>query len=223
MKSLLVDPAIAFDGSTQILANFETLSDLTGKHTLTSIAGASLDTSLKRSGLSSLNCSGGCVYTEMATSQPFLSGTADFTIECWIYPTAACLTGSQWGRGLWGVYANTTATTPRGQLRIAGTTLNMYFNETGAGILGGSGTYSASGVIIANAWQHVAFVKSGTTYKTYVNGISVMSATSAASIVTRPYLEIGRCKDGTQSNFLGNIDDFRLTSSARYLSNFTPV
>jgi hypothetical protein len=146
-----------------------------------------------------------------------LNGAIDFTIEAWVY-----LTG----------YGSTSDMS-----------LNIANKFTGAGGLGytygifGGGAnqgkiqfYGAAGsvsiistnVIPLNSWNHVAIVKSGTTYTHYLNGVANGSQTTASTLTASANaLVIGDY--GYSDDFLGYMSNLRITKNgAVYTSGFTP-
>lgn len=97
-------------------------------------------------------------------------------------------------------------------------------SKTGAavahhGILG-------TNVIIANTWNHYAFVKNGSTITLYVNGTQESTATYASDIgntSTDIYLGTSYCQNNAKLQLDGYIEDLRVTKGlARYTANFTP-
>jgi hypothetical protein len=70
----------------------------------------------------------------------------------------------------------------------------------------------------------VAVTKSGTAFKMFINGIVVASATQSHSMrAASGDLEIGDVADGGTHDYVGYIDDLRITRGyARYTANFTP-
>ncbi len=71
-------------------------------------------------------------------------------------------------------------------------------------------------------WYHLAFVKNGTNFKIYINGIESASETlnSTPQFSTSVAFNIGRNSNG---QFKGYIDELRISKGvARYTSNFVP-
>jgi hypothetical protein len=86
-------------------------------------------------------------------------------------------------------------------------------------------TGPASGITI-NTWAHFAFVKNGSTYTVYINGIAGTAATSATAIPFPSAINAGIGdvgEFGAIYPFTGYIDDLRITNGvARYTAAFTP-
>ena len=80
----------------------------------------------------------------------------------------------------------------------------------------------------ANTWYHIAVTRSGTTFRSFVNGVVEKTFTSISGAIyfdpTIPY-NIGRSAydPGGYFHYNGYMDDFRVTRGyARYTTNFTP-
>lgn len=89
---------------------------------------------------------------------------------------------------------------------------------------GGSNIYTSStGSISASQWTHVAFVRDGSNWTWYINGIAAGTGTNSADLTftTQPTY-IGYGGEDYFAAFNGYIDDLRITKGvARYTSNFT--
>jgi hypothetical protein len=85
---------------------------------------------------------------------------------------------------------------------------------------GGARQIAVSGVVKTGQWQHVAFVRSGTTVTAYLNGISQGTATVSTNFSSTGFF-IGSL-DNTQEWANGAISNLRLTNTAVYTSNFVP-
>ena len=146
-------------------------------------------------------------YLSIASNSNFGFGTGNFTVECWIYPTSVAAAY---------IFDN----------RAAGAVQSVLLQFSSSGILNFSGGILTAGifatVITANAWYHVACVRSGSTAYLFVNGASAGTDTiSGSANLTNP-LTIGVKYDATLP-FTGYIDDLRITKGvARYTSTFTP-
>jgi hypothetical protein len=132
----------------------------------------------------------------------------DFTIELWVRRTGATQE-----------YDTLVSASNESQLmiRAGGTELGS------AGFFfGGYASWFAKGFALTlNTWQHVAMVRSGSTVTAYVDGVSIGTTTSSATI-TCDYLIFG---DSSVSGrfFKGQIDEVRVTNGkAHYTSAFTP-
>lgn len=180
------------------------------------VGNAQISTSVVKYGTGSLYFDGSGDYLFAPTANvnnlsKFL--TANFTVECWIYPTTS--TGDRTiicAVNNWGAGANYVIEIRSGLL----------FVQLGNSVTMTSGTTSIS----ANTWTHIALVRSSNTSTTfYVNGSSVSTYTSSWTADEDCPLTIGcfNINGGSLSNYyLGYIDDLRITKYARYVANFTP-
>ena len=76
---------------------------------------------------------------------------------------------------------------------------------------------------IKNAWVHYAIVRNGNNFTTYQNGIAVSSWTTSDIIYrSSEYIKIGIYNYAGDSYITGYIDHLRISSYARWTSNFTP-
>ena len=93
-------------------------------------------------------------------------------------------------------------------------------------------TSNVSGGILLNNWYHVAVTRNGNDWRLFVSGTLQQTVTSSAALFSafaypsQVFLTLGR-RNGLPANdnlqFVGNIEDFRLTlGNARYINNFTP-
>lgn len=140
-----------------------------------------------------------------------LDCTADFTIEAWVYPLAT--SDMMVASGL------------------SGNTQVFRLNSGGAGRIlcfaGGVMIVDTAAGISANAWQHLAMTRSGTSTRVFVGG--VQRGSTNTSFTGSLYVQrIGMFffngfASNPQLNYNGYIDDFRVTKGvARYTANFTP-
>ena len=147
--------------------------------------------------------------------------TGDFTFEAWVKPTDTSITSwSLWDARQSGATANpmvflidplASPVTGQGRLR--------YFN--------GVDNYG-TGIVYYHQWNHVAFVRAGSTMTFYVNGVAggtaTVSGTQTASATSNPiYIGSKDTGAGGQYGTVGYISDFRIVNgTAVYNSNFTP-
>ena len=157
-------------------------------------------------------------YLTTLGNDVFALGTGSFTVEAWIYPTAA--------RGVTLVSSNYNYSTADGNWSLyftVGSASTIYFNagnSTGFANHGSSTTVT----IPINAWTHIAYSRYGGNGYFYINGVQLGTAVADTSnyVGSSGLLYIGRQNDGT-SQFMGYIQDFRITKGyARYSANFTP-
>lgn len=166
---------------------------------VTAVNQAQKDTDIKKFGNASLLLDGTNDRLELSGDY---SQTGDFTAECWFYPTSTSGTRC--------LFAIGDETSDRQFVNVQGS--NLYTDEFGAGGVDINGT---GGAITINNWHHGALVREGTTVSLYLNGSRVGTTTSSATIGNANNLYIGTLSDGAV-DFVGNIDEFRLSDTARY-------
>lgn len=87
----------------------------------------------------------------------------------------------------------------------------------------GGSTYTSTVTMATNTWYHLAISRSGTSLKVYRDGTEVMSATNSRSLSDNSSIAIGSSYEFTSTNSVnGWIDEFRVSSTARYTAGFTP-
>jgi len=147
-------------------------------------------------------------YLNIATSTAFGIGTGDFTIEYWVY------------------FNSLSGTPVVFDMRSSGadTMLSDYYNGSGNPVLyyNSANLLVSSGVVAVGSWNHIVWVRSGTTITSYVNGVARGTATSSANFGTTQPFRIGaNITPGAYVN--GYISNFRFVKGAAvYTSNFTP-
>lgn len=133
--------------------------------------------------------------------------TGSFTVEMWVRPTAVTALA-----GLWTLYA--------------GGGVYAHINNTGKVVFSnGAVTCTSTGSLAAGVWVHLAFVRSGSTYTTYINGVADGTASSADNFASNRALKIGAdpAVTGGSGGMAGYFDDVRFTNGvAVYTANFTP-
>lgn len=143
----------------------------------------------------------------------FNFGTDDATLEAWVYITDLSAPRTFFNKGDAGANACFDL--------YAFTDGKLYSTF----YLGGStfvSMSSAAGAMTLNTWHHVAAVRSGSTFRLFLNGVQVSSGTSSAAMrTTTMALQVG-AGSGSASMF-GYMDEVRITKGrARYTEAFTP-
>ena len=144
-----------------------------------------------------------------------LTLTADFTIECWIYPTAGGLNRliiSKWGTAEYYIFIQAN--------NVIGFAWGPY---SASGLFGGALLLSGSNAFELNEWSHVAVVRNSNTFTLYVNGTSIDTETNSAAVVddSSP-LTIGDYGGGGYA-FAGYVSNARIVKgTAVYTTAFTP-
>jgi hypothetical protein len=158
----------------------------------------------------SMSFNGTTDYLTMPVSPGFSFGTGNFTIEAWIYNTSSASTSknifSHWSGG---------AESYQFYLRTNNRLLWQVYTQNSPD--------TAALAVSVNAWNHVAWTRSGNTAYLHINGVlqDTTSLTNSANGGEIP--RVGAGQSGTQL-FPGYIQDLRVTKGiARYgATNFTP-
>lgn len=155
--------------------------------------------------------SGGHIASDESSSA-WSPGQPELTLEAWLYPTTSARTRYVFTNRNGSALANRFACELTGNNRPA-----LVWWDSGSQ----SGVYGASPQSIPyNAWSHVAWVISGQNVKIFINGtlVSDSEKTNKPSIVALK-LEVGyQATDAF--NFIGYMQDIRVTSAARYSDDF---
>ena len=159
---------------------------------------------------------GGSVYFSgtgdylVASNNTDTFGTGDFTLEGWIYRTA---TGATWQSIV--AQRNGESTSVNDYAWGVNNSGYMYF-YTGAHVAS-----TPTGVIKLNQWHHIAFTRSGSTLRQFVDGIQQVSGTSSNNLTYGP-MSIGSNNVGSE-HLTAFLSDIKTTKgTALYTSNFTP-
>lgn len=145
----------------------------------------------------------------------------DFTIDWWEYSTGATTTGS-------GLILNRTVTNSN-YARC------FLIGHKGTQLYAGTSSATTSWNIFSgvdvkdkvdNVWVHWAFVKKGTKYTTYKNGVEFWTTTNSSvfGALEGDKLCLGAWINNTNIDMGYNaiIDNFRISNIARWEENFTP-
>jgi hypothetical protein len=182
------------------------------QNVLETVGDAKISTVQSKFGGSSMFFDGTGDYLSIPDSDAFAYGTGNFTIECWIYPTA---TGD---RRFYNQYPDSSN---QGFIRLQNSTNLIAVNF----IVGASSViaFNSSTAVTLNTWTHVALVRNGSTFTIYLNGVSSGTGTYAGSMPNYNAPLLISSYDGTNEHWIGYIDDLRITKGfARYTANFTP-
>ena len=206
--------------NTKLLLNFQDagIFDRSGINNLDTIGDARL-VFAPIYGTGSLAFDGTGDYLSMPVEPHFDFGTADFTIESWVNLNA---TGQ----------FNPVVYLGRDTHTGVACDISSSNNPRILAHIGGSWTTVATGstALEKNRWYHLAFVRNGSSFKIYVDGVEDASATNSGSITaatsdSNSVAQIGylRTNGGSDRHLDGYLDDLRVTNGvARYTSNFTP-
>jgi len=204
--------------NTSLLTNFTNagIYDAAVLNNEVTVGSAQASTTQFKWSPTSMKFNGTTDYLSQASNPLFALGandaTGNFTVECWIYATAASDMAIYDGR------ASGSGTT--------GFTLTAFTTSSIRVYTGAAALITSSSTTYLNLWTHVAVVRSAGTTTLYINGTSAGTSTGMGNLTdTTPVIGAGRYTGTTTptSFFTGYIQDFRITKGiARYTANFTP-
>lgn len=143
-----------------------------------------------------------------ATSNSFVMGTGDFTVECWIWINPA-------SNSLAGIVTSTTQTTS-----------GFVLARDGAGIANanGAGANFISWTLPTSTWAHIVLTMQSNRLFAFVNGTFISSMTSTFSNLSDTVRLGSRYADSNPFPFIGYISNLRILSGvALYTTvNFLP-
>ena len=145
-------------------------------------------------------------------------GSGNFTFECWYYPTTATF-GSGGASNYAGIFFDSRSS--------AGDTNGIcFFTNTNGTVTAYSGSviFTSSTAMKAFGWNHIAFVRTGSTVTCYINGESSGTFSSSANFASGR-LQISGPVDYTPGyiEMVGYGCDHRIVKgTAVYTANFTP-
>ena len=187
--------------------------------TITAYNNASLDFSTVKFGDGSCAFDGTNDYLLIDDDSDLEFGANDFTIDFWFYPTAESR------MGLW--HSSYGADYSFGiDYHYQGTrNINIWASSNGSSWdlinadPGGNGIGSTS--LTLNAWNHIAIVRNGNTWMTFINGTKDIDITVSGTVIDKSASKIiGGWWDGSY-DLNGYLDEYRVSNTARWISNFT--
>jgi len=198
-----------------LLTNFTNagITDATAKNNLETVGNAQISTTQSKFGGSSMYFDG-TGDNLLTTPTPLLNfGASDFTIEFWIYPASTSA-----GSVLYSTSSRAKADVLA--LVLSGGSVLVYITASGGSVWSIT-SGSNAGSLTTNTWQHVALVRSGSSFRGYVNGVLGFTVTSSSAVASMDGFSIG--SNGASADYLnGYLDDLRITRYARYTAAFTP-
>ena len=157
-------------------------------------------------------------YLTSAVSNNIVPTIGDFTAECWFYATAD--TSGE-------VFSFRSDSSSYAALRLRRSSGNLALLISTSGSAWAINNDGAVPTVPHNAWNHLAVVRDGGTFRVFANGVSVFTSTAISSGTA--------LMSGTTNNFIGcsattspfnlitgYLADCRVVQSAVYTANFTP-
>jgi hypothetical protein len=203
-----VAPLTAVTNTTFLLnADKAAIADKSGKVVLESVGDTKISTAVKKYGSASMYFDG-TDYLTFPASAALAPRTGDFIIELWAYHLDTGVYASYYQQGNAG-----------GGIIIRRTDANKLQISHNSVV----GVAVSTANIPANQWTHIAVSRSGTTFRTFIDGVVASTLTYAGDFndMTAHYIGTTQAIAGYYMN--GYIDDLRVTKGyARYTANFTP-
>jgi hypothetical protein len=187
-------------------------------HTFTRRGGATTNTSQKKFGTASLLCDGTSDNIDCPNDATmFTMGANNFTIDFWLFPLTAetkILVGQYVdGNNYWYAYRQADA-------KIA------FLYRSGATTLANYVTTTAT--VATNTFHHLAFVRNGTDFRIYIDGVSATLTASVAiganslTNINAPFCIGDYQSGGGALSMFAYMDEFRFVNGlAIWTSNFS--
>lgn len=196
--------------------------------TLTAINSAQISTTQSKFGGSSGYFAPNGSYVQLPATSPVISlfsfGSADFTIETWIYPLAPATNTYGVERTIFGMWSAVVAGAQGYMLYLDGGSLKFIADL----VSNDNVIFNVPSVITTEKWYHVAVTRSGSSMYLFVDGVVVGTYNpggSGFSMGSNNFGVGGYNRDYGTSNtatFNGYLDSLRVTKGfARYTQAFS--
>ena len=198
---------------TSLLLNFTNagIYDATSKNDLETVGNAQISTAISAKwGSGSMYFDGTGDWAVMPASSLMAMGTGDFTWEAWIYATAAS------DQPIYECRSTSSNTDGFTVTAFSSTVIRVYTVSV---------LVTATISNYLNTWTHVAFTRSGSTNRLFINGTLQNTATALDNFSNQVAVVGGGRynSNNIDKSFTGYMQDVRVTKGyARYTSNFTP-
>jgi hypothetical protein len=138
-------------------------------------------------------------YVSFPSNAAYGVGTGDFTVEFFLFPTAAIGNAKPFTIGSSGAE----------QIAVTMTSTSIRFD------IAASQVFNISFTTTANSWNHFAFVRSGTDVSLYANGNLITTETSSGSVAANNAL-FGGIDWSSGLGLIGYYSNVRYSNTARY-------
>jgi hypothetical protein len=173
---------------------------------------------------SNFGAAGALNYLQVSASSDFAYGSGNFTIETWWFPTST--TRQAIYHGSWGAdysigidYNGASSNLKLGMWASSnGSSWNLLNADAG-------GNGITAGTPVQNQWNHIAYVRNGSTFSMYLNGVcvgTVTGITAAVDVTASDTQVIGEWWNTSAMNSIsGYLQDFRIYKGvAKYTGGF---
>jgi len=186
------------------------MSRTASKMVVTLSGNTQISTSQYKFGSSSIRLDGTGDYITVTDNGNFDFGTNDFTIEWWQRLDSLDRFAIDFRNGS---SASNRILIYSYQYDGSADDLYLYTNAN---------RITATSCLTANQWQHIAFVRSSGTTKLYIDGTQQGNSYSDSNSYSHAEMRIWHNSIGAENYTpAGYIDEYRVSNSARYTSNFT--
>jgi len=199
--------------ATELADSFEDSANSV-THIVSAVGNSQISTAQYKFGSSSGLFDGSGDELTVPASGEFNFGTGDFTLEFWARFDDVTSSddhyyffrqaGTEWFHFIWRTTDN-----------------SLFFNSADTGYAG-QGTWNG----VVDTWYHIALVRNGTAFTSYVDGAVIGTSTESSSDVIGQSTEIqyimgGDPGDSDMYSMDGYVDSLRISNTARYTSAFT--
>lgn len=214
-------PGFTSDGNTLLLLKFNNSIDgsqdfedsSSYDRTITPFGSVDHDLLHVAFGVASGAFQGSNDYLELPDSDDWAFGTDDFTIEMFIKMSSS---------GSYNVYNHSEDINNRINFRFGINDSIFRVTSGGSDII--DNTWSAHS-LVANTWYHVALVRNGTDIDLYIDGVKQTGGLTSVSASIPNFDGVVRIGEANSfgSDLQGYLNEYRISDSARYTGNFTPL
>ena len=197
-------------GSSTVYLPFDNagIFDKTGNNTLTLAGNTSTSTTQTKFADTAMYFDGSGDFARITNMSSF--GTNSFTVEGWIYNLSGGVSrniADARAGSSWAIQANSN------EYKVYDEVAATYIHTT-------TGSFESNNL---NSWVHIAWCRSGSTSRFFINGTQVGSDVSNSSNYQNTSLRIGSRFSEDQQYFQGYIENFQILKGvAKYTANFTP-
>lgn len=210
LKNEIEVPIQKYDSFTKLMLHCEDENDDSNSaHTVNFNGDARIDSSQSKFGSSSCYFDGSGDFLTIPFNSDFALGGQDFTIDFWMRPESSLTIGD---------FFLIKGTNPMDFIAYS------YPGQNSANFYINNGQYIGSQYNNAypsvNTWNHFAFVRDGSNWRVFIDGVQTNFGSSSSSVITSTsniiYITSTRY-------YRGHIDEYRVTvGTARWTSAFTP-
>lgn len=181
-------------------------------HNVTGEGDAVLSTVQKKFGNTGLVLDGTNDDLVVPSSTDFDFGTGNFTLDCWCRRTTT-------DSGSDTIFSRYLSSNNQLFLDVNLGKFRFFFQNAGLGV-----TITGTTTLAIDTWYHVAVVRTGSTWKLFVNGAQEggdQTSTESVNNLTGQDFYIGGWGGGSLYKFEGYLDEVRISDSARWTADFT--